>query len=289
MYIQLALYSLILFFAIMLSGKFSRLIITNHTRMQFVMSFVSGLMLGVSIFHLIPHAYYLISDNHAPEIISRWMMLGLLFMFMLQRLFNFHNHDIDEFSKTECSHSSNSYKSRAWIGILIGLIIHSIIDGIALVATMKADILILGLSDLTGVILGLGVFLAILFHKPLDALTITTLTAKNDFSEKKQVILLLLYALICPVAAWLTIFGFDLFLADNTNFVGSALAFSAGIFLCISLSDLLPEIHFHSHDKLILTIALLLGVGLSLLLIEVEPIHDHASHHDHQDHSLSVD
>ncbi len=284
MYTQLAFYSFILVSAIILSGKFSRFIITSHTRMQLVMSFVSGLMLGVSIFHLIPHAYYIIDSENAPEIISRWMMAGLLFMFMLQRIFNFHNHDVQDHTVSE-SHSGNLHSKGAWLGILIGLIIHSVIDGMALVATMHADAFIIGENHLKGVLLGLGVFLAILFHKPLDALTITTLMSKNNFSERKQVISLFLYALICPLAAWLVILGFDNFFSDQSNFIGPALAFSAGIFLCISLGDLLPEIHFHSHDKLKLTIALLMGVALALLLIEIEPMHDH----DHSEHTLVIE
>ena len=51
------------------------------------------------------------------------------------------------------------------------------------------------------------------------------------------------------------------------------MAFSAGIFLCISLGDLLPEVHFHSHDRLQLSGMLLLGVLLALL-IEVSHSHE---------------
>ncbi|MCC7343471.1 MAG: hypothetical protein IT573_00935, partial [Deltaproteobacteria bacterium] len=35
----------------------------------------------------------------------------------------------------------------------------------------------------------------------------------------------------------------------NELLVGKAIAFSAGTFLHISLSDLLPEVHKHSHVK----------------------------------------
>ena len=41
-----------------------------------------------------------------------------------------------------------------------------------------------------------------------------------------------------------------------------ALAFSAGTFLCIALSDLLPELQFHSHDRFKLSLALLAGFCL---------------------------
>ena len=50
-------------------------------------------------------------------------------------------------------------------------------------------------------------------------------------------------------------------------------AFSAGVFLCISLGDLLPEVHFHRHDRLKLSAALLFGVGLAFLVGFLEPHH----------------
>jgi len=53
--------------------------------------------------------------------------------------------------------------------------------------------------------------------------------------------------------------------------VGSALAFSAGVFLCISLGDLLPEVHFHSHDRFKLTFSFLVGIGLAYGLRFLEP------------------
>ena len=56
--------------------------------------------------------------------------------------------------------------------------------------------------------------------------------------------------------------------------LGIALAFSAGVFLCISLGDLLPEVHFHSHDRLQLSMMLLLGV-LIAMGIEMLPGHRH--------------
>ena len=57
--------------------------------------------------------------------------------------------------------------------------------------------------------------------------------------------------------------------------LGRALAFSAGAFLCVSLSDLLPEIHFHSHDRGKLAAAFLVGIALAyaLILVESQAVH----------------
>jgi zinc and cadmium transporter len=57
-----------------------------------------------------------------------------------------------------------------------------------------------------------------------------------------------------------------------------SLAFSAGTFLCISLSDLLPELQFHDHDRGKLSVALLLGLALALGVGKLESlVHRHAT------------
>jgi zinc and cadmium transporter len=65
--------------------------------------------------------------------------------------------------------------------------------------------------------------------------------------------------------------------------VGCALAFSAGVFVCIALSDLLPEIEFHSHDRVKLSLALLLGVGAAYAIgfLEPEDSHEATAAHAH--------
>jgi zinc and cadmium transporter len=57
--------------------------------------------------------------------------------------------------------------------------------------------------------------------------------------------------------------------------LGAALAFSAGVFLCISLSDLLPEVQFHSHDRLWLSLCLLCGVTIAWAIGFLEQGHMH--------------
>ena len=51
--------------------------------------------------------------------------------------------------------------------------------------------------------------------------------------------------------------------------------FSAGVFVCISLGDLLPELEFHSHDRVKLSAMLLIGVALAYGIGLLEPKHAH--------------
>ena len=53
----LALYGTALFSASLLGSGLPRLLSMTHTRIQIVLSLISGLMLGVALLHLIPHAF----------------------------------------------------------------------------------------------------------------------------------------------------------------------------------------------------------------------------------------
>ena len=53
----------------------------------------------------------------------------------------------------------------------------------------------------------------------------------------------------------------------------ASLAFAAGAFISIALGDLLPEVQFHSHHRLRLTLLFLLGVALAFALGWLEPPH----------------
>ena len=77
--------------------------------------------------------------------------------------------------------------------------------------------------------------------------------------------------------------GVELLDLEGGATVGYVLAFAAGAFLCIALSDLLPEIHFHSHDRGKLIVALLVGISLAYALyyIESSALHGIETHEGH--------
>ena len=63
----------------------------THTRMQVATSFVAGLMLGVGLLHLLPHAW---QELRSIDRTARWLLGGFLCMFFIQRFFHFHHHDV---------------------------------------------------------------------------------------------------------------------------------------------------------------------------------------------------
>lgn len=272
-------YSVLLVTATLLGGALPAMARLTHTRLQVMMSFVSGLMLGVAFFHMLPHGIVIMDRPDATDLGLRWAMLGLLLMFLLLRAFHFHIHE--QVPAKEHHHDHGCAKDGppvvpryTWTGVAVGSALHSIIDGIALGAAMKADA-VLG----AGGLLGLSVFIAIILHKPLDSLSISALMTASGWSVRRRIWVIGVFAMVCPLAAGVFLGSIDGIGGAVGLWVGAALAVAAGAAIGIALSDLLPEVQFHSHDRLKLTGALMLGVGLALALGLIEPDSRHGVAH----------
>jgi zinc and cadmium transporter len=304
--VVIAVYSVLVVLSSLLGGFLPAMIHLTHRRMQFLMSGIGGLMLGIGFFHLLPHSL------HTSIGIDRavvWLMLGLITTFLLIRVFSSHVHAA-EAGESECSgalheshqtgdpHASGGHNHAVfdgakyrWVGLALGLSLHTLLDGVAMTAAVLGDT-----SHVSGTLfLGFAAFLGILLHKPLDSLSITALMAAGGWSVRWQSVVNVLYAMMCPLGA----LAFYLGVRDTPHesvAIGCGLAFAAGIFICIALSDLLPELQFHSHDRFPLTVLLLLGVLVAYGLKYLEPPHlhdtptkdvldNHSTVHDHEHHS----
>jgi len=293
----LAAYCVLIVGASLFGGMLPSLIHLSHTRMQLIISFVGGLMLGIGLLHLLPHAA---AELGSTDRAALWMIGGVMTMFLLIRTFHVHHHSPVELppgiatpehehkhdhdhdhdhSGHEHHHGAANYYQNcehthqySWIGITLGLALHTLIDGIALGASVEAD----AVYARTFSLLGLGTFFAILMHKPLDAVSITSLMAVGGWSQKWRNIVNLSFALMCPLGTLLFLFGVNFLAGSQPYVLGAALAFSAGVFVCISLSDLLPEMEFHSHNRGQLTLTLIAGLALAWALTLLEPAHLHA-------------
>lgn len=268
----------------------------THTRLQLLVSFVGGLMLGVGILHQWPHAVAMLAKGDPASALnwcSGWMMAGLLAMFFLLRTFHFHHHEPWDQSGPQAAHASHTHDHDhshdhhhghdhsggaphgvhgvSWAGVTFGLCLHTILDGVALASSVQAEI-----GHQHGRLpLAFGTFLGIALHKPLDSLSITSLMLAGGWSPRWRHAVNFGYALMCPLGAWLLMIGLRAVSAQEQLVGSAALAFSAGVFVSIALSDLLPEVQFHSHDRIKLSAALLLGALLAWAIGFAEPDHAH--------------
>ena len=230
-------------------------------------------MLGASFFHMMPEA---VEIGSATTL--RWSAAGLLSIFFLERWFAFHHHEAPADASDPCpSHphehergpghaagliaedapgSGNRVAKGAtlqWGVAALGLAVHTITGGIALASA----------SSIGSSATAWSVFLATIVHKPADSLTIVSLMLRAGVSTKRAHLVNLGFSLLIPIGAGLFAIGTHwLSPMVSEKVTAATLAFSAGTFLCISLSDLLPELQFHAHDRWVLSAALLSGFGL---------------------------
>ena len=270
-------YSLAILAASLLGGYLPVIVKMTHTRIQMVMSFVAGFILGVALYHLLPHGLVLIPGPGAVEKAVGLMMFGIILMVLLLRIFHVHQHEFgDEAGDFLYEHASP--QSRL-IGICLGLGLHTVTEGIALGTSIRVGEIHGGEAGLAG----LGMFLVIFLHKPLDAFSIIGLLQAAGHSIRTCRAVNIGFAMICPVVALLTFWGIGLLGHWEEEVVGYVLVLAAGAFLCISLSDLLPEIHFHSHDRVKLTVCFLVGIVLAygLYFLESGATHGLETHEMH--------
>jgi len=290
MAITLSAFCLAIVTASILGGLLPLATVLNHTRLQVYLSFAAGTMLGAAFFHMMPEAVRVGSAGTIP-----WAAIGLLTLFFLERFFSFHHHEPHEpppavhrgehcaaHAGLQTSAASGkagdesasppvalaSFHALPWGSAAVGLAVHSLVGGVALASAVAADFQIrAGLGAA-----GLGVFVATLVHKPADALTITSLMLRAGSARWTTRLVNFGFALMIPGGVALFALGLGgMPPSTAAQWTAGALAFSAGTFLCIALADLLPELQFHSHDRLKLSVALLAGLALMAVTAAAEP------------------
>jgi len=263
----------------LLGGALPLSTVLTHTRLQLYLSFAAGAMLGAAFFHMLPEAVHLGSAGTL-----RWAVVGLLALFFLERFFAFHHHEAPADPLEPCpthahaheharGHSAGLVSPTApsggtvgtkgtaldWGAAAFGLAVHSLVGGIALASAVRADLSVhrsLGAA-------AWGVFIATVVHKPADALTIVSLMLRAGVPKATAHLVNLGFSLMIPAGALLFVVGMKGVNAEVSGIItANSLAFSAGTFLCIALSDLLPELQFHEHDRFKLSGALIAGVLL---------------------------
>lgn len=271
---MLAAELVLVFVAAWAGGISVTLLRLGHRRMQVLLSFTGGILLGVAFLHLVPHA--IAARGGAVDEVVPWMLAGFFLMFLLERAFRGHAHhavDPDHGPAHGCDHSGGhdhhhadapASASWGWCGALAGLAVHSLADGAALAASAESG------SGAAGIFAGVTTFLAILLHKPIDAALIAALMLSSGTSPSLRRWVNLAHAALVPLGAAAFVLLAGIAGDARSDLLGTALAVSAGAFLCIAAADLLPEVEFHSHDRVLLSATLALGITLAAGISRVE-------------------
>ena len=304
------LYSLIVALLSIAGGVVPLRFRPTHARLQIYLSLAAGALLGAALFHLLPEATEQIHASFGVPTV-----LGIALIFFLQRYVAPHSHEPWNDSSAnrylheaddsadrhghehghihEHAHESppthpigdsagleHAPVSRGMLSSLVAigaLSVHSFFDGVAIGAATTG-------AGEGGGFLALGVFLSVLIHKPLDGLSVSSLLLHDGARVGALWAVQAGYAALVPVGA-VVFFITQGAVADPMPLVGYTLAFSAGTFLAIALTDLLPELHFHSHDRNKLSAALLTG----LLVMWATSMIGHSAHEHSEPHALRWD
>lgn len=213
-----------------LLGTFLVLKFTDWSRKNsiLIIGFAAGVMLSIAFVHLIPEAV----ENNVNALV--YVFVGFLAMFAIQHFLFFH----------PC-HDEHCHVHLGTLSTF-GLSLHSFLDGVIISIGFEVNSSI-----------GLLTTLAIVLHKIPDGITITGILLHSNANRKKIINYSVLVALFTPIG---TTVGLIFFNYISQELVGILLALTAGSFIYLAASDLIPETHKSSNKKA--GICLFLGVIL---------------------------
>lgn len=208
---------------------------------HYLASFAAGALLGTAFFDLLPEAQEqaeVLGDTN----IFIWTLAGLLSFFLLERFIHWFHHHHD--------HTSAELKKEAKSIVplvTLGDGVHNFIDGVVIAATF-----------LVNIPLGIVTTLAVAAHEIPQEIGDFGILLHRGIKRSRILFLNFISALAALAGALLT------YLAGESieTFLPILLSLSAGFFIYIAASDLIPEIH--NEDKRVVafieTMLLLLGV-----------------------------
>jgi len=178
---------------------------------RLLIGFGAGFMLAVAFLAMIPHAMR--GGSGAPATI----LAGYLLVHLTQHVLTPHFH----FGEETHPHAMVG----RWVGIsaLIGLLLHSFFDGVAIASGFQVD-----------TALGVLVFTGILLHKIPEGVTIASVMLASGNSSKRALMGALLLGVSTILGVLLT--GWVAPLALH------GLSLSAGVTIYVAASNLIPEV-----------------------------------------------
>lgn len=184
-------------------------------------SFAAGVVLTTAFLDLLPEAV-----EHAPGLpVFDYVLLGVVVFFFLERLIVWFHH-----------HYKRRMAKPTTTLILLGDGIHNIFDGIAIATAF-----------LVNPSLGIVTTIAIAAHEIPHEIADFTILIHHGMKKSRALFFNFISGLTSLVGA---VAGY-LFLTQIERYIPFALALSAGIFIYIACSDLIPEMHeeFKNNKK----------------------------------------
>lgn len=215
-----------------------------------LISLAAGALLGDAFIHLIPEAF---EEAGNTLIVSLLVLGGFFTFFVLEKFLNWHHVHADE--PLDAAEHARIHPVGHLVLVSDGM--HNLIDGVAI-----------GAAFMVSPAVGIATTAAILLHEIPQEIGDFALLIHAGFSRTQALIMNLFSALSAFVGVGLA-FVLAGFFESAAPLIA---AFSAGMFIYIAGSDLIPELHKTSGVKRSLTQLLAIGFGIlvmaALLVLE---------------------
>ena len=208
----------------------------------FLVSFAAGGLLGDAFLHLLPAAVE--AMGFGLEVYLA-VLAGLLVFFVLEKFIAWRHCHIP---------TSKEHPHPLALMNLVGDGFHNFMDGMVIAA-----------SFLAGLPLGIATTLAVIFHEIPQEIGDFGVLLHGGFSRKKA----LFFNFLSALTAFAGVF-FTFLLGARFVYLSQLLIpFTAGGFLYIAGSDLIPELHKETQlaKSLLQMLGLILGIGVMIILL----------------------
>lgn len=209
--------------------------------LKMLLSFSGAYLFALSVLHLIPEVY---SSS------IKWIGAFVLIGFLLQIVLEIFSEGIEHGHIHVHKHHEHAFP----LAMMIGLCVHSFLEGMPLVQTFSDQ------STQTSLLFGI-----ILHHIPV-ALALTSMLMQSNISKSAVLFYLFLFSMMAPLGAFATELISERTLKELSGFFDCMMAVVIGIFLHISTTILFEndKDHRFNYYKLIIII---LGASLAFLTI----------------------
>jgi len=203
----------------------------------------AGFMLATAILEMIPESVKLRTDRtsiffHSANAVFVYVLAGYFVVHFFEHTVAPHFHFGEETHHDAISRAHASYAA------LLGLVIHTFFDGVAIASGL-----------LVSTWLGGVIFVAVFLHKIPEGFTVSSLMLAGGQSRQTALA-------SSAILGGATLAGMALMFAVQSR-VADALPFSAGVTLYVAASDLIPEVNREPAPGM----AGLVFAGVAILLL----------------------
>lgn len=209
-----------------------------------VVSLAVGALLGDALIHLLPEAFEMMQN---PVNVSLSVICGIFIFFIFEKVLHFHHED--------CFHDEAPHPIGRLILISDG--VHNFIDGI-----------VIGASFLVSVPVGIATTIAVILHEVPQEVGDFGILLHSGYTKNRALWLNFLSG-FTALLGLLVVFFLQEFAGTLIQWL---LPITAGGFIYVAMSDLIPELHKNKTLKhsFLQVLAIALGVASMLLLLKLE-------------------